>query len=201
MRAILKLRLAAATAAALTVLGCDELIDPTTETLTTGELLILPLQRAAPPVAPTTFYVVNSRTVSRTILHPDNFNTLFARVEFPAGSVASLNGVAVGPADSVLVTVQPRPGQYGVTISPDGMEFSPTGRPQITFSFGVYADRSIADASGTYPDRDAYSDALEIWREVGLDLWTIAAGSAPAGFDAVRATTETTGQFVLAAPR
>lgn len=195
------LRLGAATALSVMVLACDDLIDPTSQSLTTAELLILPLQASAPAPSQTTFYVVNSRRVTRTILHPDNFNTLFVRLEFPAGSLESLRGAAVGAADSVLVAVQPRTGQYGVTISPDGLAFSSANRPQITFSFAVYADRSVADGSPTYPDRDAYSDALDVWQEVALDLWTVARGSGSTGFDEVQATMEESGRFVLAAPR
>jgi hypothetical protein len=132
----------------------------------------------------------------RTLRHPDQFNTLYLELRFPAGALASLNGQLLAAEDSVEVTVQALPGGYGFTLSPSGLVFSDSP-PTALFSFGRYADPSAALA--VFPDREAYLAALDIWSEVGVDRWATARGSGPAGIDEVRATAEAPGRFRLAA--
>ena len=62
------------------------------------------------------FYVSNPRGATRTLAHPDAFNTTFARVSFPVGSLTSIAGRTPGPDDSVLVTIQPQAGVYGLMV-------------------------------------------------------------------------------------
>jgi hypothetical protein len=162
-------------------------------------LLFLRLQATAPAPPTETFYVVNSRRVAASLLHPDNFNTLFARVEFDTGSLAELNGSPVGSDDSVLVALAPRSGEYGFTVSPAGMVYSTA--PLATLSFGAYGDRSVADGSPTYTDRDAYSDALAVWFEISPGRWERAPQSAAAGIDVIQARMSEPGRYALAAPR
>lgn len=163
----------------------------------TADLLVLELQGAAPAPPVATFYVPNDRAVVRAIRHPDAFNTLYLELRFPAGALASLNGTPVAPDDSVAVTVQPLAGGYGFTLSPSGLTFSDTSIPTALLSFGRYADPSAGAA--LFGDTDGFLAALEIWSEVGLDRWSVAPGSGPAGVDEVRASVRAPGSFLLAA--
>lgn len=172
-----------------------------TETLATSELLFLRQQANAPAPATTRFFVVNARETRRRVLHPDPFNNPYAEVVFPAGSLESLNGAPIGPGDSVEVTVQPRSGEYGLVLSPGGLEFSAAASPTATFFYGRYGDLSVADASATYPDASAYAAALDLWAEVNLDRWRRTTGTGPSGTDAVTGRLSEAGVVAIAAPR
>jgi hypothetical protein len=186
---------------ALAATGCGDAFTPGEEVLTTAELLILPLKSDAPAPEALSFYVVNSRASVQLMLHPDQFNNLFLELQFSTGSLESVNGEPAGANDSVLVTVQPRPGVYGFTLSPAGLDFAESRRPRATFSFVRYGELSVADASPTYPDRAAYAAALEIWTETTVDRWLRLPQSSVAGSDAVAGLVVSGGDFVLAAPR
>lgn len=161
---------------------------------------MLPLQSTAPaPAATATFPVKNDQTTTRTLIHADGFNTAFVRVEFPPGSLASLDGAPLGGGDSVLVTLRAEPGRYGVEISPEGLRFSATTRPTVTFNYVRYGDLTVA-AGSRYADQNAYAAALDLWREVGFDLWTNIGGSGSVGTD-LRANIPESGRYVAAAPR
>ncbi len=166
----------------------------------TSDLLVLPLQASAPPPGGTSFYVSNSRATSRNLIHSDGFNTLFARLEFPSGSLGSLDGRVLGLSDSVLVTVSPEPGVYGVRVGPTGLRFASLGRPLLTFSYARYGNLNVALGSTRYPDAAAYARALEVWRESALDRWTSVGGSGTAGTE-LRASLQEAGTYVAAAPR
>lgn len=193
----------AAATAVLTLLlsSCSDLTFPSHNLLTIAELIVLSQQANAPAPPSTSFWVSNSRQSAERINHPDNFNTLYVELTFPARSLASLDGVPLADADSVYVTVDPRPGRYGFTLSPSGIVFSSGASPTAAFSFSVYGDASAGNTSSTYANNADFVAALEIWREVTADQWQITPGSGPAGTDAVRATVESSGRFVLAAPR
>jgi hypothetical protein len=185
------------------VLGaaCQDLQIPGGDQLTGADLIVLPLQAGTPAPGVVTFYAVNSRTVARTLRHPDNVLTVFAEVEFPTGSLASLDGVTLGPGDSVQVTVAPDPGVYGINVSPSGLAFSAAARPSVTFSYARYGDATAGLASSRYSTAADYAAALDVWREVGLDLWSVATGSAATGGDGVTARMSGAGGYVAAAPR
>jgi len=188
----------ASIAAAAAALACADLGLPGDETVATADLMVLDLQTSAPTPSAATFVVPNDRASVRTIRHPDAFNTLYLELRFPAGALASLNGVAVGPADSVEITVQPRPGGYGFTLSPSGLVFT-ANRPTALLSFGRYADP--ADGAAVFGGTDTYLAALELWAEVRIDRWAVAPGSGPAGVDEVRASVDAPGEYLLAAAR
>lgn len=164
-------------------------------------MIILPQQAGAPPVSSATFYVVNSRTVARTLRHADGAATIFADLEFPLGALASLDGAPVGSLDSVRVTVTPDAGTYGITVSPDGLVFATGARPTVTLSYVRYGDLSAGLVSPRYPDALSYAAALDIWHEAGVDRWAVAPGSGGTGGDAVTARLSTGGRYVAAAPR
>lgn len=145
--------------------------------------------------------MANSRATVRQLVHDDGFNTLYVRLEFPSGSLAALAGESLGPNDSVRVTVAPRSGAYGITLSPSGLEFVSGRTPSATFAFATYADASVADQSGRYAGRLDYLDALTIWEEVSPDLWARVAGSGSTGTDEVGGALAAPGMFVVAAPR
>ena len=156
--------------------GCGDVVDPQFPILASSELLILRLQTSASTPAAATFGVSNTDATVRVIVHDDQFNTPFLTLEFPAGCVESIDG------------------QPLVTLT-DGCGAT------AKFSFGRYADLSVADGSSTYLDRAAYAAALELWRETGPDRWEIVPQSGPSGNDAIEGNMEASGSYVLAAPR
>lgn len=190
----------AATAFVTLVGGCSDitLVSPT---VPLEELLVLPLQAGAPAVGTQSFYAVNSRTVRRQLTHDDPTFTVYLDLTLPAGSLARLNGAELFPTDSVLVTVQPRTGSYGMTLSPNGLEFAADARPTVTFDYGRYGDLSVADGSPTYSSRASYAAALTLWFEEIPGRWRRVAGSGPSGTDRVSGPVATPGRYVVAAPR
>ena len=183
------------------LLGCSDVLGPDTEALTTAELLILALRAATPPPPSASFYVVNSRTSVLPLGHDDGFSTRYLEVRFPPGCLEFLDGQALGDSDSVLVTIRPRSGAYGFTISPEGLTLTATCGATAAMFFGKFGDFTVADGSSTYLDRAAYAAALDLWTEIRPERWRVAAGSAVAGGDAVEGAVDQPGAFVLAAPR
>jgi hypothetical protein len=179
--------------------ACEDLTLPAT-TLATADLVILRQQAGAPPPGSATFYVSNARSAARSLRHSDGSLTLFAELQFPPGALASLDGAPLGPGDSVLITIGPEPGIYGVRITPPGLKFSPSASPSLRFSYARYGDLSVASGSSRYSTRDDYAAALEIWREVGIERWSSAGGSGSPGTD-IRTTIREAGRYVAAAPR
>lgn len=201
-RAISSSRIAAATVAlALATTACSDLTIPSAEIVGIADLLILPQQQNAPQPAPASFWVSNSRQTVRRINHPDNFNTLYLEMFFPVGSMTSLDGSPLSNTDSLYITVDPRPGAYGFTVSPAGITFASNAAPEATFSFSVYADASVANTSPTYANSAGFIAALQIWREATVDEWRVASGSRLDGVDAVSANLQSSGRFLLAARR
>ena len=193
---------AAATALLVLLLSsCSDLALPSDDIYTIADLLVLSQQANAPAPASKSFWVSNSTQSVERINHPDAFNTLYLELTFPARSLASLDGVSLADADSVYFTVDPRPGHYGFTLSPSGIVFSSGVAPSATFSFAVYGDASAGSTSARYTSNADFVASLEIWREVTVDRWQITPGSGSAGIDTFRATVESSGRFVLAAPR
>lgn len=186
---------------ALLAAGCSDILTPGGDTLTTANLLILAQQPGAPAPAEGSFYVVNSRVSTHSVVHPDQFNNSYLTVRFPGGCVSQVGGLAVGAADSAVVTVRPRQGSYGMTLLPDDLTLTDSCGATATFTFGRYGDLSVADRSSTYLDRAAYAAALNIWREISPTRWQVVPGSGPSGNDAVTGMVQSGGMYVLAAPR
>lgn len=180
--------------------ACVDLTIPGSSVVDGADLLPLPLAAGAPAPASASFYVANSRTALRRLLHPDAFNSLYLQVEFPTSALASLDGTALGPNDSVLVTLEPEPGGYGVTVRPAGLEFASGRGPTTTFVYAAYGDFSVADGSPTYASRAAYAAALSIWEQVGPDRWERVAGST-VGNETVAARLAAPGTYLVAARR
>lgn len=188
-------------ALAVLVGGCSDITGATGSLLRTDDLLILAMQDEAPQPVSASFWVYNSCQTVRRLVHPSAELIPFLELTFPAGSLAELNGSALANDDSTLVTVDPWPGQYGITLSPSGLSFTASAAPTAKFFFGFYADATVADQSNRYATYADYAAALEIWRETTLALWQVAENSGSAGIDAVSATTVATGEYVLAAPK
>lgn len=191
----------AASVSCVLLAACEDLASPGDELRDTADLLILPLSAQAPAPQSTSFWVSNARPTVRRISHADQFNTPFLEFEFPEGSLATLAGSPLGANDSVLVTVDPRGGTYGFSLSPANLRFQQGADPTVTFFFGLYGDASVAGSSPTYAGAADYVAALDIWQEVGIDLWRVADGSAATASDVVAATVTSAGEHVLAAPR
>jgi hypothetical protein len=181
-------------------LSCEDLGIPT-PTVTEADLLVLAQEAGAPAPAAAGFWVANGTARVRALRHPDAFNTLYLELSFPAGSLADLDGDPLGPEDSVWVTIEPLAGAYGLTLSPAGLTFAAGARPTARFAFARYADPSVADGEPAFADRDAYLTALDLWREVGIDRWEVAAGSGSAGVDQIAAALDAGGRYWLAAVR
>lgn len=192
--------MAGATAVALCA-ACGEITFPRSRTLATGDLLVLPLQSGAPTPASLAFYVANSHGTTRRLVHADGFNTLYVEVAFPSGALAALDGTALGPNDSVLVTLTSRAGEYGLTLAPGGLTFVSGREPLATFAFATYADASVADGSSQYASRGSYLDALTVWQETSPELWRSVQNSGASGTDEVQGILPAPGRYVLAAPR
>jgi hypothetical protein len=192
---------AAATLALAGAIACEDVGPPGDVTVPTSDLVILPLAANAPVPFPLTFYAYNGKPTVQHLDHPDQFNTVYLELQFPAGCLSSLNGTALSITDSLLVTVQPRADGYGFTLSPSGLVFTLGNTPSVTFSFGRYADPSVADTIPGFADRQAYLAALDVWQEVTVGRWRTARGSSVAGVDEVAAAVDAPGEFVLAAQR
>ncbi len=190
-----------ATAALVLTAGCGDVVDPQSPILASSELLILPLQTSAPAPAAATFGVSNIDPTVRVIVHDDQFNTPFLTLEFPPSCVESVAGQSLGQGESASVTAAPTSGLYGFTLSPSSLILTGGCGSTAKFSFGRYADLSVADGSSTYLDRAAYAAALELWRETGPDRWEIVPQSGPSGNDAIEGNMEASGSYVLAAPK
>ncbi len=193
---------AAATAALVVLLSaCSDLTLPPVEIFGLADLLVLSQQPNAPAPASKSAWIFNSRQTIVRVNHPDNFNTLYLELSFPANSLASLDGAPYSATDSVSVTIDPGSGEYGFMLSPSGLVFSSGASPTATFSFSVYGDASAGNTSSTYSSSTEYVAALDIWREASVDQWQIASGSGASGVDGVSASVQSSGRFVLAAPR
>jgi len=192
-----RLLLAAAGALALLLVACEDLNLP--GAVTTADLVILPLSSGTQTPPGLSFYVSNAHTTTGNLLHSDGFNTLYASVSFPSGSLASLDGAALGADDSVLVTLTADPGSYGIHLVPDGLRFASLGRPLLSFSYARYGDLTVA-AGSQYPDPGAYAAALAVWREGSLDLWTEVGSAGNPGFN-VGTSLSQGGHYLVAARR
>lgn len=181
--------------------GCSDLTVPGEVLLSTDDLLILPFQAGTPQPETASFWVYNSRQTVHIVVHPDQFNNPYLELTFPVGSLASFNGKTLLDNDSVLVTVTPWNGRYGFTLSPNDLEFRLDATPTAKIRFAVYADASIADQSAKYASPAEYAAALDIWQEITVATWQVAGNSAPTSSDAVMASLEISGEYVLAAPR
>ena len=181
--------------------ACSDALGPGGGTLSTAELLILPLQAGAPVPPGSTFEVCNDQLTVEVIMHPSMPAPIdYLEIRFPQGSLSSLNGQPLSTTDCVDVTVQPRGGQYGFTLSPQGLEFVLDATPTATLLYDVFGDFSVVDDSDTYDTAGELESALDIWEEVTVDRWQIARGST-SGLGEVSAAVDAPGDFVLAAPR
>lgn len=181
----------------LLLAACEDLSLP--GGVTTANLLFLPVSSGAPVPADLSFYVSNARTTTRSLIHSDGFNTPFATVSFPAGSLASLDGVPLGAGDSVQVTLTVDASIYGLHLAPEGLRFALAARPTLTFSYAKYGDLAVAIGS-QYQDPAAYAAALAVWQEGSLGLWSDV-GSAGSPGTSVQGSMPQGGHYVAAAPR
>ncbi len=193
--------MAASLAFTLFFSSCSDLTLPVETSKSEADLIVLSLRAGAPRVTPRSFWISNTRRTIERVEHSDNFNTTFLEIEFPSGSIESLNGVPLAIGDSLMITISPQSGEYGFTVSPPGIIFSSNSTPSVTVFFGAYGDASVGTSSGSYANTTDFLEALDIWREQSVDLWIIERNSASAGTDAWEARVEASGRFLLAAPR
>jgi hypothetical protein len=145
--------------------------------------------------------VYNDRLTVRELNHADAQLNPYLEISFPPGCLSSLNGAQLSVDDSVQVTVSALAGEYGLTLSPSGLEFT-LETPTVTFFYGRYADlASVIGNEPSFPDQNAYLDALEIWEEAALGQWRRARSSSPAGVDAIGSSLDAPGELLVAAAR
>jgi hypothetical protein len=186
--------------AALAAAACEDVTLPGGGTVATADLVILPEQASAPAVSGESFYVRNNQPTTRVLRYQDASLNEYLEIRFPEGCLSRLNGQQLSVDDSVLVTVEPRTGGYGLVLSPAGLEFT-LETPTVTFFYGRYADLSIIDGEPSFPDEASYLDALEVWEEASLGRWRVARSSGPAGVDAIAAALDAPGELLVAAAR
>jgi hypothetical protein len=186
---------------ALAALGCEDISLPGDATVALEDLVVQPLQSGAPPVQSATFWVYNDRLVSRALNHQEAQLNPYLEIEFPEGCLSSLDGQPLTVDDSVQVTVQARPGAYGLVLSAQGdLEFT-LETPTVSFFYGRYADLSVIDGEPSFPDENSYLEALEVWEEAALGRWRVARSSGPGGVDIIVAAVDAPGELLVAAAR
>lgn len=183
---------------ALLACACGDLALPFDRTLGDANLLFLPLQAAATGVPLVSIYV-NSRPTTATLRHTDQFNTVFAQVTFPAGSIAANGGAVVSASDSVRITISSSASAYRITITPDEIDF--TGAVVLTFSAAIFGDFSVAGGATRFVTPEGYLADLAIWEEISPGQWRAVPSSVDAVRTTVRATLSGGGTFALAAER
>ncbi|MFQ5549751.1 MAG: hypothetical protein ACE5FJ_00770 [Gemmatimonadales bacterium] len=189
------------TATVITAAGCSDLLVEEPDLLSGADLIFLPQQSTAPPPNGNSFWVRNSASTTRSIRHPDNFDTLFADLSFPPNSIVSVAGASVGANDSARVTVSVSPGRYGLAATPENLVFSASSRPTIRFSASFYGDFSVATSSGRYVDADDYLASLDVWREASPGQWARLPSTVSRLTTSVSASLPGPGNYALAAPR
>lgn len=156
----------------------------------------LPLDRTAvleswgdpPGDTVVTFAAGENRTI--TVARGGGDRNLFARLDFPAGTLRPVRG------DSVTVRLAPRPGLYGLDLDANA-DFGPGA--SITFSYAMHFV-APADARTAYGSDVRYERFLGIGRLsmdttlVFLDSWRPAA-------DMLTAPLVGPGRYLVAAPR
>jgi hypothetical protein len=128
----------------------------------------------------------------RTILYTRSGGdrNLFARLEFPAGTVRPARG------DSVTVRLAPRAGLYGLDLDANA-DFGPGA--SVTFSYAMHFVAS-AEARAAYGSEVRFERFLGVGRMLGdttlvfLDSWRPAA-------DMLTAPLVGPGRYLVAAPR
>jgi hypothetical protein len=193
-----RLSVGAALLSALFLWACSDLMILEDETLTSNQLLFLAQQAPAPAIGSQTFQLANSRAATVSLRHSDQFNTLFAELSFGAGAVSSVGDAALGPADSVGVTVTGSGADYRVTVSPVSIEFAGAG-PTLRFSASVYGNFAV---EGTrFATADELLSQLEVWEEVSPGTWQVLSSTVDRVRTTVQAHLKRGGTFALAAPR
>ena len=119
---------------------------------------------------------------------PDN--SLFTRLEFPAGSLVPRAG------DSVRVGIRPRPGLYGLDLEVDG---SIGAGAKVTFSYAVHFV-APAGARTRYGSDIGFERQLLVGMVGGDNVVTFLPTTRP-GSDMVSASVPGPGRFLVAAPK
>ncbi len=183
------------------VSACTDFGLPGETTMSTSALLILPVQSSAPNPLAVFMTFRNDRTTTRQLLHPDAFNTPFLALTFRAGSLVSVGGTPLGSSDSLRVAVQPEPGVYGFSLSPNDAVFSQSVPPSVRLTYAQYGNLTVHSQSTQYANAIEYGNALRLWYEVTPGRWRRVSGSGPDGLDAVSGPIDQPGTYIVAAPR
>ena len=134
-----------------------------------------------------TFQAGTARTILLQHGPPDN--TVFVEVAFPAGSFP-------GGADSVTVTLRPRPGVYGLEVE---MPRAPGPGASLRFRYPMHIAPPLA-AETRYGTRTKLEAALVIGRVLEGGAIGLLASSRPAS-DNLEAPLVGAGTYLLIAPR
>ncbi|MGE0354880.1 MAG: hypothetical protein AB7I33_07585 [Gemmatimonadales bacterium] len=132
--------------------------------------------------------------LARTIVlrHAPPDNTVFAELHLPAGAFAP----AAAAADSVGITLVPRPGVYGLDITTT----QPLAAPAVlVFKYPIHFS-APADATRRYGNTAAFERALVIAREESPGVFRLLPSTRPAT-DNLQATISGAGSYLVVAPR
>jgi len=169
------------------VLAVDPTVTPLSPPLPVSQVLVLESWGAPAEDTVVRFRADQPRVVVLRRGPPDN--SLFARIAFPAGSLAPPAG------DSATVRVRLRPGLYGIDLETEARF---TGGAELTFSYGLHFV-APAEARNAYGTDYRFERFLAVGRLradstlVFLDSWRPAA-------DLLTAPLPGPGRYLVAAP-
>ena len=148
------------------------------------------LGQSGPSPSDTTVRFVASAGRTVVIRHAPPDNSIYAIVDFPAGSVAPTAG------DTAVVLISPTPGQFGVAITSPG---SIASGVQATFSYATHF-QAPSDAVSRYPSPTRFEQSMGAASLGDNGIVTFVPTARPAA-DMIRFPVAGEGTFVLAAPR
>lgn len=154
------------------------------------QLYVLEMAGIPPEDTVVTFHTGTARTIILRHGAPDN--TTFVELRFPA----DVFGKDSLP-DSVTVTVQPRPGIYGVDVR---MSLEPRRGASIRFKYPVHFSAPIA-ALNKYGGTGRYERALAVVRQVSDSAGYGQLASERPSSDNLQAGLQGSGVYLVAAPR
>ena len=154
------------------------------------QLFVLEMAGVSPEDTVVTFHPGTARTIILRHGAPDN--TTFVELRFPDDAFGKDS-----LPDSVTVTVQPRPGVYGVEVR---MSMEPRGGASIRFKYPVHFSAPIA-AVRKYGGTGHYERALAVARQVSsIAGYGLLASERPSS-DNLQAALQGSGLYLVAAPR
>jgi hypothetical protein len=157
--------------------------------LSLEQLFVLEMAGIPPEDTVVTLATGLARTVILRHGAPDN--TTFVELHFDADAFDG-----PGRPDSITVTLQPRPGVYGVNVA---FSTEPVRGASIRFKYPIHFSAPIA-ALGKYAGTARYEQALQVVRRMSGSGYGLLASDRPSS-DNLRSALPGSGVYLVAAPR